>query len=125
MYLSQLDTTDVLYLLGGAWAVSYTVSRLLRRGTSATTPLLGPPSQSWLVGNRALAGVDNEVPIYEKWANEYGRVFQIGGPLGSNRIVLCDPKAIAHFYSKETFTYVQTAFARIFIGTFVGPVALC
>ncbi|KAF4574399.1 hypothetical protein EYR40_005882 [Pleurotus pulmonarius] len=120
MHLSQLGTTDVLYLLGGAWVVSYTVSRLLRRGTSATTALLGPPSQSWLLGNRALAGVDNEVPILEGWANQYGRIFQIGGPLGSSRIVLCDPKAIAHFYSKETFTYVQTAFAKIFIGTFFG-----
>jgi len=44
--------------------------------------------------------------IYEQWANEYGLVFGVPTTLGGNKIVLlCDPKAIAHFYAKETWTY--------------------
>ncbi|KAG1729808.1 hypothetical protein EDB19DRAFT_1742502, partial [Suillus lakei] len=39
---------------------------------------------------------------------EYGIVYMIQSVLGQTRIVLCDPRAIAHFYARETWTYVQT-----------------
>ncbi|KAL4261921.1 Cytochrome P450 superfamily protein [Pleurotus pulmonarius] len=67
-----------------------------------------------------LASSDDEMRLYEEWANKYGRVYRVPGPLGSSRIVLCDPKAVASFYSKETFTYVRSALGRIFIRTFFG-----
>ncbi|KAF4600491.1 hypothetical protein EYR38_005120 [Pleurotus pulmonarius] len=105
----------------GACVVSYAISKLLRRRSSATTPLLSPPSPSWLLGaSKMLASSDDEMRLYEEWANKYGRVYRVPGPLGSSRIVLCDPKAVASFYSKETFTYVRSALGRIFIRTFFG-----
>jgi hypothetical protein len=46
--------------------------------------------------------------MYERWAAEYGVAYMIPSILGQTRIVLCDPTAIAHFYARETWTYVQT-----------------
>ncbi|KIJ59411.1 hypothetical protein HYDPIDRAFT_162418 [Hydnomerulius pinastri MD-312] len=53
--------------------------------------------------------------MYEAWAEEYGVVYQVPSTLGQRRIVLCDPRAIAHFYARETWTYVQTPLSKAFI----------
>ncbi|KAJ8591195.1 hypothetical protein M405DRAFT_123438, partial [Rhizopogon salebrosus TDB-379] len=43
--------------------------------------------------------------MYERRAEESGVVYKIPGVLGQTRIVLCDPKAIAHFYARESWIY--------------------
>ena len=58
--------------------------------------------------------------MLENWAQEYGPVFRVPIALGRNQLVLCDPKAMAHIYSKETYGYVQSGFARIFIESLVS-----
>lgn len=74
-----------------------------------TTKLRGPPSESFLYGiGSRIFDSKNPGDIYEAWAREYGPVFEVPSTLGSRRVVLCDPKAIAHFYAKETWTYIQT-----------------
>ncbi|KAG6375299.1 hypothetical protein JVT61DRAFT_3524 [Boletus reticuloceps] len=68
------------------------------RRKSHTTQLRGPPSESFLygVGKRILSAEDSGA-IYEAWAQEYGPVYAAPStPLGSKKIILCDPKAIAH-----------------------------
>lgn len=58
----------------------------------------------------ALKEVTNKLDadsVYEKWVAEYGAVFRIPAPLGSTCVVLADPQAISHFYSLETWTYVN------------------
>ncbi|KAG1860198.1 hypothetical protein DFJ58DRAFT_779934 [Suillus subalutaceus] len=49
--------------------------------------------------------------MYEHWATEYGVAYMILGVLGQTRIVLSNPRAIAHFYTRETWTYVLTPLA--------------
>ena len=94
-----------------ACAAIWTLLRWLRKSHRKlrTTQLRGPPSESFLygVGKRIL---DDEASgaVYEAWAQEYGSVYEVPSTLGTKRIVLCDPKAIAHFYSKDTWSYVQT-----------------
>ena len=97
---------------------------LLRRSSdkSAATPLRGPPRPSFIHGlqREILASDDTEITdMYEKWLAEYGAVFTVPWSFGTNRIVLTDPKAIAHFYARETYTYVQNPLARSAIGSLV------
>jgi hypothetical protein len=33
------------------------------------------------------------------WVNDYGAIFKRAMPMGSDVVVLTDPKAIAHFYA--------------------------
>ncbi|TBU29119.1 cytochrome P450 [Dichomitus squalens] len=87
-----------------------------RRKAARETPLAGPPSPSWLFSVRNLVSNNPEAPaIYERWSEEFGSVYRIPDPFGSTRVVLADPKAIAHFYSEETWTYVQTKIAKVAI----------
>lgn len=95
--------------------IVYTASRYVRALPLATleTPLSGPSRTSWLFG--ALKEVTNSMEadiIYEKWLAEYGSVFRIPGPLGSTCVVLADPQAISHFYSHETWTYVNNTLLK-------------
>ncbi|KAF8972060.1 cytochrome P450 [Flammula alnicola] len=86
-----------------------------------TTPLKGPANPSLLFGlYRFINESEDPGVVYEEWASEYGPAFRVPGGFGSSRIVICDPKANAHFYSKETFGYVQTKLSRVFIENLFG-----
>ena len=86
-----------------------------------TTPLNGPDNSSILFGlYRRINESEDPGALYEEWALKYGPAFRIPGGFGSSRILICDPRANAHFYSKETFGYVQTKLSRVFIENLVG-----
>ena len=108
----------VLYTLGAIWilqkAIRFLYAFLRRR--SHSTALYGPPRTSLLWGaNRMILTSTDRISIFEEWLSKYGPAFSIPGPLGADVVVLCDPKAIAHFYGRETYGYHQTAFARMAI----------
>jgi len=90
---------------------------------SATTKALslnGPDNPSILFGlYRRINESEDPGALYEEWALKYGPAFRVPGGFGSSRIVICDPRANAHFYSKETFGYVQTKLSRVFIENLV------
>lgn len=65
--------------------------------------------------SKSLQDAQDGSPIIEKWAEKYGPAFQIPIAIGGNQFVLCDPKAFSHFYSKETYKYVQNPTLRMFI----------
>ncbi|PIL36501.1 cytochrome P450 [Ganoderma sinense ZZ0214-1] len=92
-----------------------------RRKAARETPLGCPPRQSWLFGVRKLfANNPDAGSLYEAWIDQYGSVYRVPAPLGRTQVVLTDPKAIAHFYSVETWTYVQTKLARVAIEGLLG-----
>ncbi|KAL7281930.1 hypothetical protein ACG7TL_003397 [Trametes sanguinea] len=109
-----------VFLVSAAIYVLYKVAQSFAR-RSRTTPLAGPPSTSWIFGIRR-AGNDTEdaAIMYEEWAEQYGPVYRVPAPFGSTRVVLTDPKAIAHFYAHETFTYIQTKLSRVAIENLFG-----
>ncbi|KAG0700467.1 cytochrome P450 [Suillus ampliporus] len=86
-----------------------------------TTQLRGPPRSSFLYGvsNDPVSSQDSAA-TYERWAEEYGAVYMIPNVPGQTRIMLCDPKAIAHFYARETWTYVRTPLALTILEAVVG-----
>ncbi|KAG0695949.1 cytochrome P450 [Suillus ampliporus] len=86
-----------------------------------TTQLRGPPRSSLVYGvSNDLVASKDSAAMYEHWAKEYGVVYMIPSVLGQTIIVLCDPKAIAHFYARETWTYAQTPLVLKFIEASIG-----
>ncbi|KAG7441569.1 cytochrome P450 [Guyanagaster necrorhizus] len=114
----QITATDVCLFLVAVFLI-YKIST--NRKSNITTKLRGPPSRSWLYG---LAGVihDAENPgvLFEQWSSEYGSVYSVSGFLGQQKLVLCDPKAVAHFYGREGFGYVKPPMIRFFIEIMFG-----
>ncbi|KAG1750208.1 cytochrome P450 [Suillus lakei] len=86
-----------------------------------TTQLRGPPRTSFIYGvSHDLVSSKDSAAMFEHWAMEYGVAYMIPNVLGQTRIVLCDPRAIAHFYARDTWTYVQTPFSLALIESSVG-----
>ncbi|KAG1857750.1 cytochrome P450 [Suillus subalutaceus] len=86
-----------------------------------TTQLRGPPRTSFIYGvSNDIASSKDSATMYEHWAQEYGVAYMIPSVLGQTRIVLSDPKAIAHFYARESWTYVQTPLSLALIENLVG-----
>ncbi|KAN0098017.1 Cytochrome P450 [Tylopilus felleus] len=115
----RLRFVDVAYALGSCYALVKIFQ--IPRCRLKTTDLRGPPNPSflWGVGKETFLSPDSG-QVYEKWAEEYGGVYEVAGSFGSKKIVLCDPKAIAHLWGGEPWTYVLTPFGFIATETFVG-----
>ena len=113
----ELGSIDLALAAAGIWLV-HKLSQTIRTRTR-TTKLLGPPASSWLLGVSREVFQGDSGTILESWSDKYGVAFQIPTSLGSRRTVLFDPRAIAHFYSKETFGYVQNSFTKKAIANIV------
>ncbi|KAF8584899.1 cytochrome P450 [Ramaria rubella] len=103
---------SVLYLLG---------SKAHRFFWPGPTLLSGPPAESWMFGvSRQLFEADDPALLFEEWAEKYGPAFRLPQALGSSRIVLCDPKAVAYFYGNEITDFRMRRVSKIFIERLFG-----
>ncbi|KAJ7788000.1 cytochrome P450 [Mycena olivaceomarginata] len=115
----QLGVLDILLLVAGLW----TLTKIGRRFTSGKTgtKLNGPASDNYIFGvNRRMAQSTDGSLIFQGWAAEYGPVFQIPTGFGGHRTILCDPKAVNHFYSMERSIYIKSKLGRAVISSLFG-----
>ncbi|KAA1478646.1 cytochrome P450 [Dentipellis sp. KUC8613] len=108
-----LPPIDILLALTGTYAL-YTLVRALRRRLH-TTRLRGPPRSTFLGGPAARlytreTGFSGRV--FEEWAERYGGAYVLPGKMRRDSIVLCDPRAVAHVYAKDTYGYTQRAASK-------------
>ncbi|KAG5634681.1 hypothetical protein H0H81_001121 [Sphagnurus paluster] len=115
-------TRDDLALVAVPLSIAFVFLRLAKLARKRrTTRLPGPPSTSLIFGvTRDIVQGEDSGAVYEEWEKQYGAVYAIPSKLGSREIVLCDPKAIAHYYAGDTFTYHQPPASTFFIGHFFG-----
>ncbi|KAG6839924.1 hypothetical protein C0991_010334 [Blastosporella zonata] len=92
---------------------------IYHRSATRSTPLRGPKG-SWLFGlAREILATDEHALMFENFATQFGSIFQIPGLLGSVDVVVCDPRAVAHILSKDTYSYQQTPATRFIMQRFV------
>ncbi|KAG6375283.1 cytochrome P450 [Boletus reticuloceps] len=119
VHLGQWRTIDAAIACATIWILLQLLRTYCRR--LRTTQLRGPPNESFLYGvGQRIRSARDAGALYEAWAQEYGPVYAIPSTLGTQRIMLCDPKAIAHFYSKESRTYIQTPFNKKSFAIYYG-----
>ncbi|KIK74026.1 hypothetical protein PAXRUDRAFT_836093, partial [Paxillus rubicundulus Ve08.2h10] len=109
---------DMLVVSVFTWSL-VRLAHLIRR-RARTTRLKGPPSNSLIFGFPEILMTPDSADIYESWAAKYGPVFQVPSLLGTSRILLCDPKAIAHFYARDTATYILTPLSNFMTCMLLG-----
>ena len=78
--------------------------------TFRTPRLQGPRSESFILGiAKKIFPSANLALIYQDWERMYGPVYEIPLGFGFTHVVLNDPKALTHLFSKDTTTYHQPA----------------
>ncbi|KAI5999038.1 cytochrome P450 [Pisolithus marmoratus] len=117
--LHSLNPVVSAVFLAGIFASHAAVRETRRR--FKTTKLRGPPPSSFIFG----AGkdvLDSPEPgdVYEAWSQEYGVVYEVPLALGKKKVILCDPKAVAHFFAGDTRTYGHTALDKVTLERSVG-----
>ncbi|KAJ6506413.1 cytochrome P450 [Mycena vitilis] len=117
----QLGVSDVLILVAGVWIAAKIVRRIANRNAVQGTRLAGPPNESFIFGlNRLVAQAPDSGVVFQEWAARYGPVFQIPAPFRGHKVILCDPKAVNHFYSMERSIYVKSKLGRAVIANLFG-----
>ncbi|KAK0245112.1 cytochrome P450 [Armillaria nabsnona] len=80
----------------------------------------GPPSPSfWLGHQRVLRDQENAGDLETKWRREYGTLYRIGGCLGQDILVVCDPKALEHAFH-FSHPYPKSKDAVFILGLITG-----
>ncbi|KAF7309908.1 Cytochrome P450 [Mycena indigotica] len=115
-----LSPFTVSLVIAVLWLIVKLTNGLNRRRGTAGTTIRGPKNDSFIFGmtRRIVKAADTGL-LFQEWAEEYGPVYQIAAPLGAKRLVLCDPKAVNHFYSMERSVYVKTQLGRNVIANLV------
>ncbi|KAG2127111.1 hypothetical protein DEU56DRAFT_532928 [Suillus clintonianus] len=91
------------------------------RRSQRTTRIRGPQSPGWVFGfSKTVLNSIATTELYERWAVEYGPVYRVPLALGESRVILWDPKAIAHFFARDTWLYNLTPFNKLTISITAG-----
>ncbi|KAM6500078.1 Cytochrome P450 [Amanita muscaria] len=95
---------------------------VIDRRSSRFALLRGPRSNNVLIGRLLVVEgvVDDVAAFFDRWISEYGYVFKVPTGLGTNCIVISDPKAVAHIYANDSFGYLRPALSKMFSRTFMG-----
>ncbi|KIL62639.1 hypothetical protein M378DRAFT_165469 [Amanita muscaria Koide BX008] len=92
------------------------------RRNSPLAELRGPPRKTLFSGRRRDPFSSDNIQVRTaKWAEEYGSVYKTTTALGWTIVVLCDPKAIAHFHAKDGTTYARLPFLNTLTEAMMGP----
>ncbi|KAH9025552.1 cytochrome P450 [Lactarius hengduanensis] len=99
--------TAILFTLSAGFSlVAFLYSR---RRSGSLRDLRGPASSSFWLGNEADIRYQNEVGDCEfKWMREYGSAWRRTGCLGTDRLMLADPKALKHVLHSAGYHYPKT-----------------
>ncbi|EMD31778.1 hypothetical protein CERSUDRAFT_119356 [Gelatoporia subvermispora B] len=120
MYMTHLNLINAFALVVTVWGLSQ-IARIVRRRWH-TTPLRGPPSPSFLYGIKQVEAKQRQTHgVYNPWVATYGGAFRVAAPMGTTRIVLTDPKAVAHVLSQDTWGYTHPGPEKAAIEAVLGP----
>lgn len=115
----QFNPSDILPTLGLVSLVVYVVFVRIFPGVRPTR-LKGPGSNAFIINLHRYLSVSDSGVVCEKWVQEYGSVYQLPLVLGGHKIIVADPKAVAHFFSLDTYGYTQTPGSKRFLDRVIG-----
>ncbi|KDR74239.1 hypothetical protein GALMADRAFT_572553 [Galerina marginata CBS 339.88] len=120
----HLDPYNISLVASACTALFLVLSALFKKLNSSkltsTTPLSGPPRKSLFGVTRQIRVSPNPKAFYEEWFNQYGTIYRIPLPFGTEAVVISDLKAATHIFAKDTFTYVRSAGLRLLIERLIG-----
>ncbi|VDC00881.1 unnamed protein product [Peniophora sp. CBMAI 1063] len=119
MAFFETSPSQLYYLAAGVLLVSAAAAvRLLRPSLKG---IRGPPRSSFWLGNEGDMRYQCDVGDVEfPWLGEYGGAWKIWGPLGEERLVLADPKALQYVLQTSGYRFPKRpdtrANARMLLG---------
>ncbi|KAI6040778.1 cytochrome P450 [Pisolithus marmoratus] len=105
--------------LAAVWVLRLAIHTTWKK--SGRTKLRGPKGASLLFGvGKELFESPDMGAMFEAWSKEYGVTYEIPMICGQTRTILCDPKAVAYFFAKDTWSYVNTPELKAIVARLLG-----
>ncbi|KAG7445691.1 cytochrome P450 [Guyanagaster necrorhizus] len=102
--------------------VTFLLYQLSRRSLRVSIARLrGPVSPSFLYGYIPTLVQDQAGAKDFQLQGTYGDVIRIRAPLGENRLLLMDPKALHHIFYNSGYRYSKPTGIRVILGAVLGP----
>ena len=112
--LGVIRLANAIDLAAGLAAIlALRMAYLANRKGLRTTRLRGPKPGIFFGAAKVILESSDSAALYETWYKEYGAVYEIPLMLGQRRVILCDPKAIAHFFGRDSWSYALTPESKI------------
>jgi hypothetical protein len=122
-YTLSLSTTDKIVISLCGLLLLEAIRRNAFNSKPRTTKLLGPPSSDYPFISGTIkdlfSGARAQLTL-TTWIPQYGKVFSVPWICGERQVVLCDPKALGHFYAGDTTVYGNTEMTKQFLNLLVG-----
>lgn len=119
--LGIIRSTNAIDLAAGLAAIlALRMAYLANHKGPRTTRLRGPKPGIFFGADKVIFEASDPVAVYEAWYKEYGAVYEVPLMLGQRKVILCDPKAIAHFFGRDSWSYVLTPENKIAAERTVG-----
>ncbi|KAJ7709508.1 hypothetical protein B0H17DRAFT_1190712 [Mycena rosella] len=110
------------YLLTALYATLIAIAAYCIIKYVRTVRLQGLPSPSFVFGHtKQIMESRSPAELYDRWAQTYGSVYQVRGPLGTIRVVVCDPRALSHVLALDSWKYSHPPLAQLQITSLTGP----
>jgi hypothetical protein len=113
------------YLIVGLLSLLYIVARTAQHFSrrAKATRLCGPKSPSYLYGwMKVLENTNDTTTFYEMWSRSFGVVYRLPMAVSTEKVVVMDPKAIVHIFTKDTISYNQPTSLQLTMNHLVGQI---
>ena len=112
--------TSLIVALVSALAL-YKMTAVFFRRKRLTTALSGPPNPSILFGMmKTLRRSENPVMLFSEWAKTYGNAYKLPSVLYTERIVVCDSRALMHVLAQDSVGYTSNNLTKRIVERLVG-----
>lgn len=123
--LGIIRSTNAIDLAAGLAAIlALRMAYLANHKGPRTTRLRGPKPGIFFGADKVIFGASDPVAVYEAWYKEYGAVYEVPLMLGQRKVILCDPKSIAHFFGRDSWSYVLTPENKITVERTVCAISM-
>ncbi|KAK0496994.1 cytochrome P450 [Armillaria luteobubalina] len=101
LIMASLFSLSFVCLLSAVYLIYKRLTRI------SIANVLGPQWKSWLYGNlpELLKGEAGEMDF--KWHGQYGDIVRVRAPLGEDRLLVSDPKALQYIYQTSGYGFIK------------------
>ncbi|KAK0462488.1 cytochrome P450 [Desarmillaria tabescens] len=86
-------------------SATYLVYKRFKRISIASVP--GPQWKSWVYGNLSEHRKGEAGEVDFKWQAQYGDIIRVRAPLGEDRLLVSDPKALQYIYQTSGYRFIK------------------
>ncbi|KZT27178.1 cytochrome P450 [Neolentinus lepideus HHB14362 ss-1] len=110
-----------LSILTAALVATVVVAFYRRYKAGSISYIRGPKADSFVFGHLRKLGSSCTGDIFFGWQDEFGLVVRYKGIFGTDKLMICDPKALQYIFHTSAYSFEKQRATRMILETMDGP----